>query len=1187
MENCDFVHLHLHTEYSLLDGACRIDRLFLRARELGQKAVAITDHGVMYGALAFYKAALDAGVKPIIGCEVYVAPNGRKEKDSLSDRGYHHLILLCKNKTGYQNLIKMVTLSFTEGFYQKPRVDMSLLREYHEGLIALSACLAGKLPQLILDGKTVEAKAYASEMKEIFGADSYYLELQNHGIADELRVNAALIPLAKELGLGLVCTNDVHYLTREDAKSHDVLLCIQTGKTVSDPDRMRFESDEYYLKSGEDMQTLFGHVPEALSNTVKIAEMCSLEFDLTSAHLPKYRNELGLSSAEYLRKLCREGLERRFAEYRLTDKAPYEKRLQYELDTVAQMGFCDYFLIVADFVQFAKSRGIYVGPGRGSGAGSLAAWCLGITELDPLEYQLIFERFLNPERVSMPDFDIDFCYERRHEVIEYLSEKYGEDHVAQIVTFSTMAARAAVRDVGRVLGMPYSEVDKLVKRIPRFLDMTLEKALAGDKELRALCESGQNQELMDIARSLEGMPRNASIHAAGVVLTDLPVAEYVPLAVNSGAKVTQFTMNEIADLGLLKIDLLGLRYLTIIRDTVDQIRKKDPDFDIHRIPLDDEDTFRMISEGKTSGMFQIESSGMKTVMMQIRPETIEDITAAIALYRPGPKDSIPRFLENKRRGSFECEIPQLAEILHTTYGCIVYQEQVMQIFRSLAGYSFGRADIVRRAMSKKKMDVMEKERQVFLHGLEKEDGTVEIEGALRRGIPQRAAEKIFDEMAEFAKYAFNKSHAAAYALLSYRTAFLKCKFPKEYMAAILTSQLDSDKYAYYFAECRKMDISILPPDIHESDFSFSVSGAGLRFGLVGIKNVGEGLIKKIFAERAKSRFASFQDFVERMKPHGLNRKALESLILSGALDGFGIFRSRLCAAADSALEKASRTERYVMSGQMSLFDLGAPSQGMSQEIEFSDIPEFTQKEILTHERNVCGVYLSGHPLFAFQDTSARFADADFASFQSEPERFPDGKEVTLLCLVSHITLKQIKNGEKMAFLRVEDLTGTGEIIVFPKVLEKCRALLREDGIFLIHGQVNSKDEEIKIIAQEIFPPEAGADAKKEAVHSPHTVQKPSSLVKSQENASKEQKNMQENVNFLKVSKIYLRIDKKSSKIEKRVLGLLKIFDGQTPVFFYYKDTGKLFRMQGLETALNKTLWAELCEILGDENVALK
>ncbi|MBR5295834.1 MAG: DNA polymerase III subunit alpha, partial [Clostridia bacterium] len=777
MNREDFVHLHLHTEYSLLDGACRIDRLFERAKEMGQKSVAITDHGVIYGVIAFYKAAKKAGIHPIIGCEVDVAPRRMQDKEPSLDREYHHLVLLCENMTGYHNLIKLVTAAYTEGFYQKPRVDIEILKKHSEGLIALSACLAGKIPQQILKGDLDGAEKTALELKNIFGKDSFYLELQDHGIPEQIRVNAALSTLSKKLDIPLVATNDVHYLRKEDSESHDILLCIQTGKILQDEGRMKFETDEFYLKSTEEMASLFPKHPEAITNTVKIAERCQLEFDFTEAHLPSYHNDLGLSSYEYLKKLSFEGLERRISENKIENREIYEERLNYELDTVEKMGFSDYFLIVSDFVGFAKKNDIYVGPGRGSGAGSLAAWCLDITELDPIKGNLIFERFLNPERVSMPDFDIDFCKERRHEVIEYVTEKYGEDHVAQIVTFSTMAARAAVRDVGRVMGMPYQEVDKIAKRIPHFLNITLDSALEDDKELQKLCATGEAKKLMDVAKSLEGMPRNASIHAAGVVLTDKAVSEYVPLAVNSGTKVIQFTMNEIADLGLLKIDFLGLRFLTVIRDAVSEIRKADPDFDIHKIPLDDEETFDMISRGDTAGMFQIESSGMKALMMQMKPKSIEDITAAIALYRPGPKDSIPRFLENRRNGVLKGEIPELDDILKTTHGCIVYQEQVMEIFRRLAGYSFGRADIVRRAMSKKKKDVMEQEKNVFLYG---EEGSPE--GAIARGISKEKAEKVFSDMEKFAEYAFNKSHAAAYALLSYRTAYLKCKFPKEYMA---------------------------------------------------------------------------------------------------------------------------------------------------------------------------------------------------------------------------------------------------------------------------------------------------------------------------------------------------------------------------------------------------------------------
>lgn len=1167
MEKTDFVHLHLHTEYSLLDGACRIDRVFRRAKELGQTSLAMTDHGVMYGAVAFYNAAKAEGIHPIIGCELYVSPREMTSKDPNADRDYYHLVLLCENNKGYQNLIRMVSLSFTEGFYQKPRVDLALLKKHHEGLIALSACLAGKIPRLILAGDTAGAEAHALELEEIFGKDNFYLEMQDHGIPDQLKVNAAIRQISKKTGIGLVATNDVHYVEKGDAKSHDVLLCIQTGKTLADADRMRFETEEFYLKSGEEMARLFPHNPEALENTVRIAERCRMEFDFTSAHLPRFKNELGMDSPAYLRKVAYEGLEKRIRENGITDRALYEKRLAYELEVVESMGFCDYFLIVSDFVSFAKKSNIYVGPGRGSGAGCLAAWCLDITELDPIRYGLIFERFLNPERVSMPDFDIDFCKERRGEVIAYVAEKYGAEHVAQIVTFSTMAARAVVRDVGRVMGLPYAEVDKITKLIPRFLDMTLEKALQDDKILRDMCAASPAKELIETAMALEGMPRNASIHAAGVVLTDSPVDEYVPLAVNTGAKVTQYTMNEIADLGLLKIDFLGLRYLTILRDAVEQVKKKIPDFDIHDIPEDDEETFRMISRGETAGIFQIESSGMRGLMLQMKPRSVEDITAGIALFRPGPMDSIPRFLESRGKGTVERETPALTEILKNTAGCIVYQEQVMEIFRTLAGYSFGRADIVRRAMSKKKQDVMDRERKVFLYGAKHEDGTAECEGAVARGLSPEAANKIFDEMADFAKYAFNKSHAAAYALLSYRTAYLKCKFPKEYMAAILTSQLDSDKYAYYFSECQKMGIAILPPDVNESELSFSVRGNDLRFGLVGIKNVGEGLIQHIFEERRKERFASLKDFIVRLRPHGLNRKAVESLILAGAMDCFGIYRARLCAAAEQLLTEAGLAQRTTVPGQMSLFDAPGAIATPQEEEEYPELPEFSPMEKLRAEKAVCGVYLSGHPLADQRETAERLGAVELLHLQTESERFAEGDTVTLLCLISNLTLKQIRNGSKMAFLQCEDTTGTCEVIVFPKVLERYRAVLGEGQILCIKGQISLKDEDIKILAQTVLTPE---DA-----------------LKSASKGKTEIKETKKSPNLQSISKIFLRLEKKGSKIEGRTIALLKIFPGSVPVFFYYKDTEKLFRAEGLSATLSPTVYGELCALLGQENVGLK
>lgn len=1171
MKQEDFVHLHLHSEYSLLDGACRIDRIFERAKELGQTSVAITDHGVIYGVIAFYKAAKKAGIHPIIGCEVYVSPRKMTDKDPSLDRNYYHLVLLCENMTGYHNLIQLVTEAFTDGFYQKPRVDLDALRRHSEGLIALSACLAGKIPQEIMNGNLAGAEEAAIQLRDIFGKNNFYLELQDHGIPDQLRVNSALSSLSEKLDIPLVCTNDVHYLRKEDAEIHDVLLCVQTGKVLQDENRMRFETDQFYMKSAEEMASLFPRHPEAITNTSEIAKRCNVEFDFSTAHLPHFRNDFGLSSEEYLRKLADEGLEKRIQQNKITNVDEYKSRLEYELDTIESMGFADYFLIVADFIGFAKKSGIYVGPGRGSGAGSLAAWCLDITELDPICEKLIFERFLNPERVSMPDFDVDFCKERRQEVIQYVKDKYGEDHVAQIVTFNTMAARAAVRDVGRVMGMPYNEVDRIAKKIPHFLEMTLKKALDNDAELRELCSTGEAKKLLEIAMALEGMPRNASIHAAGVVLTDKPVSAYVPLAVNNGTKVVQFTMNEIADLGLLKIDFLGLRFLTVIRDAVEEIRKTKPDFDVRDIPVNDAETFEMISRGETAGMFQIESSGMKALMLQMKPRSIADITAAIALYRPGPKDSIPRFLKNRAEGVSAHEIPAVSDILETTHGCIVYQEQVMEIFRKLAGYSFGRADIVRRAMSKKKKDVMEKERRTFLYGSKKEDGTVECEGALARGISEAAANRIFDDMDKFAEYAFNKSHAAAYAILSYRTAYLKCKFPKEYMAAMLTNQLDSDKYAFYFAECQRMGIQILPPNINKSCASFSVEEEGLRFGLVGIKNVGEGLVKNIFLERSKTPFSSFRDFIERMRSAGLNRKAVESLILSGALDLFGATRAQLLAVAESTISDASLAQRSAMPGQMSLFDVMDETPAPPKDDPFPDVADFTEAERLQGEKSVCGVYLSGHPMNSYSDLSKRIGATEILSFRTDPDEYEDNQRVLLLCLVGSVTLKQVRSGDRMAFIRGEDMTGICEIIVFPKTLNESSSLLESGKIIAVMGRVNTKDDEIKIIAEKIVPAERGEElAKKKA-----------------ENTSKADSAPKKIINFQSVSKLFLRLPTKGSKIEARALALLKIFPGKTPCYFYYLDTEKLFGANGLNVNLTPTVYRELCDLLGTENVGLK
>ncbi|MDD6313328.1 MAG: DNA polymerase III subunit alpha [Firmicutes bacterium] len=1225
----DFVHLHLHTEYSLLDGACRIDRLFEYAKQLGQDTVAITDHGTMYGVVEFVKAAKKHGMKAIVGCEVYCAERTRFDKDYSLDKNNYHLVLLCKNAEGYKNLIYLVTHAYTEGFYSKPRIDFELLSAHSEGLVCLSACIAGKLPQLILAGDTDGAREYALRFKKLFGED-YYFELQNHGYPDQLRVNSALLRLSEELGIETVATNDVHYLKKEDADSQAILLCIQTASVISDGRPLGFETDEYYLKSGDEMEQAFPNCPRALENTRAVADKCNFEFEFGRNCLPKFDLPEGETAPHYLRQLCLEGFEARINEGGIPDdrRGEYMTRLEYELSVVEKMGFCEYFLIVHDFVRYARDNGIYVGPGRGSGAGSLAAYCLRITSLDPLRYNLLFERFLNPERVTMPDFDIDFCYERRHEVIEYVTRKYGADHVAQIVTFNTMAARAVVRDVGRAMGLPYSDVDSVAKKIPRDLNITLDRALSEVPELKKMYdESDTVRKLIDVSRLLEGMPRHASVHAAGVVITDRPIGEYVPLAVNSGSTVTQYTMNDIAEIGLLKIDFLGLRFLTVIRDAVNFIREEQPDFDIEKIPENDPGTMKMVSSGATVGLFQIESAGMRRLIMQMKPETIEDITTAIALYRPGPMDSIPRYLKNRQNETnIEYTVPETEPILKVTHGCIIYQEQVMQIFSLLAGYSYGRADIVRRAMSKKKMSVMASEREIFLHGLTAPDGTVEVDGAQRRGIPQDKAEKIFDEMAEFAKYAFNKSHAAAYSLITYRTAYLKYYYPAEYMAALLTSQLDGGKLSFYVAEAVRLGITVLPPDINESRMGFSVKDGSIRFGLLAVKNVGAGFIREILSERENGAFADFEDFVFRMSSHGINRKTVESLILCGALDSFGLYRSRMAAVCEKLIDDASAATRKNLAGQMDLFSVRSDTKAFSADIVYPDIPEFPEREKLAHEKECCGVYLSGHPLYRYEPLSDKIGAAN----AEELSAMPDNSAVTLLGMVDSVKLKPTKKGDRMAFVSIEDLTGSVEVIVFPRVFERYSPLIREGEILVLEGELSFKDDDPKILAKNLVSAaEAenyGFEADKSGFRSDNAGSRsgnaesrlgnasgsvgskpdgadnrPVNTAAGSEKVTFSPQNNGRNVMqsqslsphsdsdlgpvFQENDKIYLRLEQKNDRLESKILALAGIFNGQNPVIVYIAESGKSYRLSS-GCALDRDVYREFCLLVGEENVKI-
>ena len=1061
----DFVHLHLHTEYSLLDGACRIKELIAAAKELGQSAVAITDHGVMFGAVDFYKAAKAEGIKPIIGCEVYVAPRTRFDKIKEYDSSYHHLVLLCKNEIGYKNLTALVSKAWTEGFYSKPRIDEDLLLKHSEGLIALSACLAGEVPKALLAGDYDHAKAVALKYNAIFKEGNYYLELQNHNMPEDDRVVPQLLRLSKETNIPLVATNDVHYVKKQDAEMQKILICIGTAHTVNEETGLEFPTEEFYLKSGDEMAELFPD--EAIKNTVLIAEKCNFEFEFGRTKLPFF--DIGdKDHYEYLRELSFSGAEKI---YGLSLSDAVKERLEYELSTINRMGYVDYFLIVSDFVRYAKSKDIPVGPGRGSGAGSLVAYCIGITGIDPLKYNLIFERFLNPERVSMPDFDIDFCQSRRQEVIDYVISKYGADHVAQIVTFGTMAARAAVRDVGRALDLPYSVCDRIAKLIPQDLKITIDAALERSPELKAeyLAEPSIKK-LIDMSRKVEGMPRHASTHAAGVVITDKPVSQYVPLATNDGSAVTQYTMTTLEELGLLKMDFLGLRNLTVIDDTVKMIRKLEPEFSIENIPMNDRDTMRMMSKGLTDGVFQFESGGMRSVLQSFKPEKIEDLIAIISLYRPGPMDSIPQYIKNRHNvDKIKYPTELLRPILEVTYGCIVYQEQVMQIFRTLAGYSLGRADIVRRAMSKKKHDVMQKERQAFVHGEKNPDGSVACIGCVANGIPERVAEQIFDDMSAFSSYAFNKSHAAAYAYVAYQTAFLKCHYEKQYMSALMTSVLDNQaKLGKYTAEVQKNGISVLPPDINLSDRNFTPAKDGIRFGLLAIRNVGRNLVEALIDERTKNgSFKSVYDFFDRMFGSDLNRRAAESLIKSGAFDSFNMTRRQLLQGVEGLMLSIEGKKKYTLGGQMDLFGSLEGVSGSDYEIPYAE--EMPKSELLSNEKEVTGMYISGHPLLEYsRSCSLKGMVKTYDLTDTEKNAKFDGNYVSIAAMISGIRKKQTKSEQVMAMVTAEDVYGSVNVLLFPNVYTKYIAEVKNGAVLKISGRVSLKESgEVDIICDKI------------------------------------------------------------------------------------------------------------------------
>ena len=1077
-----FAHLHLHTEYSLLDGANRIGPLVSRLKELGFTHAAITDHGVMYGAVDFYNACRDAGITPVIGCEVYICRN-RFEKSGAA-REYSHMILLCENNTGYQNLIKLVSAGFTEGFYYKPRIDYDLLKQHTEGLICLSACLSGDLPKMLLEGRYDDAKAYALQMQELFGRDHYYIELMDHGIPEEKTVLPRLVRVAQETGIPMVVTNDCHYLNREDSKAQEVLLCIQTGKTLQDESRMRMNTEELYVKSEAEMRAVFPNFPEAIENSQKIAERCHVTFDFGHLHLPHYPIDTGETAEEMLCRLCGEGLKALYPdEYADPDSEPC-KRLEYELSVISHMGYVDYFLIVWDFINYAKSHGIMVGPGRGSGAGSIVAYTLRITMLDPLKYSLLFERFLNPERVSMPDLDIDFCYERRQEVIDYVARKYGSDHVSQIITFGTMKAKAVIRDVGRVMGMSYAAVDQVAKAIPFSLDMTLSKALEVSPQLAELVHSDpQVRQLYDTSLLLEGMPRHASTHAAGVLITAKPVTEYVPLQTNENVITTQYPMGTLERLGLLKMDFLGLRTLTVIRDTLDMMRQEGVDMKPEDIPTDDPTVYRMISSGDTDGVFQLESGGMRLFLQNMKPSCFEDIIAAISLYRPGPMESIPRYIAGKNDPeTVHYETPLLKPILEVTYGCMVYQEQVMQIVRDLAGYSLGRSDLMRRAMAKKKKDVMAKEREYFVDGMVDENGQVVIDGCVRRGVPREVAEHIYDEMSSFASYAFNKSHAAAYGLVAVQTAWLKLHHPVPFMAAILNSVMDNlPKAAGYIQYCRAHGIPILPPDVNQSVWKYSVGRdsrgtPGIRFGLGGVKNVGQGAVELIVKERSHGPFTDIFDFATRACGESVNKRTVESLIKAGALDGLGHNRAELLSVYEQLMDDAAQKKRQNLTGQLSLFDLAGPDGGSAPQPPFQipSLPEHPRKVLLSMEKEMTGVYITGHPLDEVRDllgsgftTVAQvMEDADSESRGQEY----DGLSVSMAGILTQCRGKVTKKGSMMGFLVLEDLTGSIEGLVFPKVYEKYAPMLSADSLVVADGKLSFReDDEPKLLVDAVRP----------------------------------------------------------------------------------------------------------------------
>ena len=1148
-----FVHLHLHTEYSLLDGACRIDGLMDRVKEIGQSAVAITDHGVMYGCIDFYKAAKAAGIKPIIGCEVYVARRGMTDRVHGQDNDPYHLVLLCENRKGYENLCYLVSEAFIHGFYGKPRVDLALLGQYHEGLIALSACLAGAIPQRLMGEDYEGAKEYALKLSDIFGEGNFFLELQDHGIDEQRPVNQGIQRLSRETGLPMVVTNDAHYLRKEDAKMQDVLLCIQTGKTVDDQNRMKFQTQEFYVKSEEELRTLFPGLDEAFENTVKIADRCNLEFTFHEYHLPAFPVPAGYTNEGYFRELCYKGFQERYPR----EPKEYKDRLEYEISVISSMGYVNYYLIVWDFIRYAKEQGIPVGPGRGSGAGSIAAYCMHITEVDPMKYALIFERFLNPERVSMPDFDTDFCQERRPEVIEYVMRKYGTDHVAQIATFGTMAARGAIRDVGRALNFTYAETDVVAKLVPSTPHITLQEALDTSPKLKEMYEGDPRvKTLIDTARSLEGMPRNSSTHAAGVVITADPVYTYVPLSCNDETVVTQYTMTTIEELGLLKMDFLGLRNLTVIDDAEKQIRRINPDFAMRNIPDDDAETFAMLAEGKTQGVFQLESAGMTGVCVNMKPSSIEDITAIVALYRPGPMDSIPRFIANKldaRKVTYKT--PMLEPILKVTYGCIVYQEQVIEIFRSLGGYTMGQADNIRRAISKKKMKVIEAERKVFVYG----DPEQNIPGCIGHGISEAVAQSIYDEIVDFANYAFNKAHAVCYAVVSYQTAYLKCHYPRQYMAALMTSVLDSaGKIAGYIAECKELGIAVLPPDLNHSEDHFTVEGDAIRFGLGAVKNVGRGLIRTMVKKREEGGpFQSLEDFIQRMGEGELNKRAVENFIKCGAADCFGNHRSELLAVYDSMMDAIADSRKKNLEGQMGLFGMLEENDAAAR-IPIPKLNEMRKPELLALEKETMGIYISGHPMDDYRESLKNTHVMRIGSLLDEDAHFEDDQIVSVAGIVQSLKMKTTRNNSVMAYLTVEDDTGAMEMLAFSNVLSQYGGYLKEGAAVVITGRLSLRDDkEPQIVVNRARPISDYAE-------NPDREPAPKAPPRK--------------------GTLYLRLPGEKGRLYPKVRAIVNMFPGENGVVLYFADTGT---RRGARAALAEPMLQELKKQLGDGNVVVK